>query len=291
MPWCPGIPISPLPHRRCPSDCLRPTAGLFHRTIGHWPGDYSVLSAGRVPSVHVLVGQDRGQSVQWYPSEVSVAGAAGANDYAYQVEFSGQNGEPLTAWQLEVGALFVRFCLSLGIPLNWLPADGRRVFSWSGFLNHANVATTPQYTHYNYIATEEFQRMAGGAPAPVPEKPPGPPRALLEAGGDKMVTFMIAGRVLFFMPVDDGSLRMFLLAGTPQALYEYVICGPGSPAPDATVDLEYPGGEWHSIPDGFGASVGFRHSNKGQLINVRINGAGNAAGVFVNNQPVNIVRF
>lgn len=144
---------------------LNPAACVMHRTIGHWPGDYSVLSSQRVPSVHFLVGQDEGQWVQFWDTNWTTAHAAGANEYAVGIEFSGQNGEPLTDWQLRAGAAIVAWLKAVhGIPGVFLEDGAGRVSFFRGFLNHSNVATSPQYTHYDYITRGEFDRMNGGAP-------------------------------------------------------------------------------------------------------------------------------
>jgi hypothetical protein len=139
-------------------------ACVEHRTIGRWAGDYSVLSRGRVPSVHFLVGQDRGQWVQFWDTNWTAAHAAGANEYAVGIEFSGQNGEPLTDWQIEAGSVIHQWLIAAhGIRREFLDNGGPRVGYFEGFLNHSNVATTPQYTHYDYIERSEWDRMVSGS--------------------------------------------------------------------------------------------------------------------------------
>lgn len=166
----PGIPHDPRPFSG--GQGLSPAACVMHRTIGSWGGDYSVLSRARVPSVHFLVGQSEGQWVQFWDTNWTAAHAAGANEYAVGIEFSGQNGERLTDWQLRAGAAIVHWLNAVhGIPYRWL-ADGEgRVGYWNGFLNHSNVATSAQYTHYDFIYTDEFWRMASGAPPPPVSQP------------------------------------------------------------------------------------------------------------------------
>jgi len=159
----PGTPHDPKPTSWGGSG-LTPAACVEHRTIGHWAGDYSVLSRSRVPSVHFLVGQDRGQWVQFWDTNWSAAHAAGANEYAVGIEFSGQNGEALTDWQIEAGGEIHRWLMTAhGIPAVFLDDGAGRVGFFRGFLNHSNVATTPQYTHYDYITRAEWDRMVGGA--------------------------------------------------------------------------------------------------------------------------------
>lgn len=176
MVWLPGVPQARLPYG---GSSLNPVACVMHRTIGRWGGDYAVLSAQRVPSVHFLVGQQRDQWVQFYSTETTTAHAAGANGYAVGIEFSGQNSdvEELTAWQIEAGGWIVReLNAAHGIPLLFLET-GPRVSEFRGFLNHSNVATTPQYTHHDFITKASWDGMVG------PPKPP-PPTAM--HGGQDM---------------------------------------------------------------------------------------------------------
>ena len=169
MSWMPGIP-----HQQgggSGGQRLNPIACVEHRTIGRWAGDYSVLSRGRVPSVHFLVGQDRGQWVQFWDTNWTAAHAAGANEWAVGIEFSGQNGENLTAWQIEAGGQIHHWLMAAhGIAKQFLDNGGGRVSSYHGFLNHSNVATSRSYMHYDYIRRDEWDRMVGGV-ASAPEAP------------------------------------------------------------------------------------------------------------------------
>lgn len=145
----------------------------MHRTIGRWAGDKAVLSRQRVPSVHFLVGQDEGQWVEFYDTNTTTAHAAGANDYAVGIEFSGQNSdvEELTDWQIKAGAHIVReLNQAHGIPLLFLET-GPRVTEFRGFLNHSNVETTPQYTHYDFITKAAWDRMVSGQEDDMPYTP------------------------------------------------------------------------------------------------------------------------
>lgn len=172
MAWMGGIPHDPRPFSG--GQGLSPAGCVMHRTIGRWAGDYSVLSRARVPSVHFLVGQDEGQWVQFWDTNWTAAHAAGANEYAVGIEFSGQNGERLTDWQLRAGAAIVQWLNRVhGIPFDFKADGSGRVTFWRGFLNHSNVATSAQYTHYDFIYEDEFWSMVGGAsPAPPPAPRP-----------------------------------------------------------------------------------------------------------------------
>lgn len=137
----------------------------------------------------------------------------------------------------------------------------------------------------NWAGAVRIPAIFGGAATPVEPAVPELNRALLEGGGSRMVTFMIRGRVFAIMPASDGSLVLYLFANGMQLYPQVNLAGPG------TVDVDYPGGEWHSIPDGYGGIATFRSSDKNQVVSVKFNAQGDAAGVWVNTQPINIARF
>lgn len=157
--WIPGWHTDPLAYL---GQSFRPSALVLHRTIGRWPGDYAVLSAGRVPSVHWLVGEEWGQRVQFYPTSRTAAHAAGANGYALGIELSGQNGSALTVWQQACLGEVLAYCRDeWGIAVVHHAPNAIRYVRWDGTLDHANVATTPRYTHYDYVNDDDFQAALG----------------------------------------------------------------------------------------------------------------------------------
>ena len=160
--WLDEIPHHPLPYT---GSAFTPVACVEHRTIGHWAGDFATLSRGRVPSVHILIGEEWGQWVQFYSLLLTCAHAAGANGYAIGIEFSGANGAPLTTWQLHAGEIVHRQLLKAGLKSVFLANGEERVAYFAGFLNHSNVLTTPKYTHYDYIARSEWKRMTDSSAA------------------------------------------------------------------------------------------------------------------------------
>ena len=183
----PGWPFDPNRGKPPLSNGLDPTCVVLHRTIGHWAGDYAVLIRDRVPSVHFLIGQGDGQKVQMVDTSIEANHCAGANSKAVGIEFSGQNGEPLTAWQLQAGSDLLRWLGTVhGIPLTYY--DGARIYvdhaGFSGFLNHRNVAYPPNTSlqHDDYIPQSEFDRMVTPVEKPKPKEEDPMDRALFVNG-------------------------------------------------------------------------------------------------------------
>ena len=70
--WIEGVPWEPAGF---PTGIwFWPSGSCWHRTIGHWGGDYSVLTRGLVPSVQFLVGEEPGQWAQFYPANMVCMG-------------------------------------------------------------------------------------------------------------------------------------------------------------------------------------------------------------------------
>lgn len=176
----PGIPYDP---GVWPRGNLTPVAGILHRTIGHWAGDYNIGKHGRGPTdpdmtgFHFLIGQNKDQWVQFYSTIVRCNHAAGANTWAIGIEFSGQNFEPLTPWQLDRGAAVIQWVSATHmIPATWY--DGPRIGESRGWRGHVSVLTTPQYEHVDTVTRAEFQIMSGTSiplPSPSPSPSPIPP--------------------------------------------------------------------------------------------------------------------
>lgn len=140
-------------------------AVTFHRTVGTWPGDHSVgknRHHDTPGTFNYLIGQDEGQHACFYPADVRCSHAAGANQAGPGIEFSGQNGEPLTDWQVRAGGELVRWLAAeFGVPLVFhdfprISVDGS---GFAGFVTHSAVATQPQWLHYDYITGDEWSRM------------------------------------------------------------------------------------------------------------------------------------
>lgn len=175
MPWMPNIPHDPGEY---PLGSLSPTAVVLHRTIGSWPGDYGVGKHGRDGEpigFHFLIGRDYLQIVQFYSTETKCAHAAGANSWSVGIEFSGQNSDvqPLSDWQIAAGGDVLRWITAThGIPLTYY--DGPRVTSWSGVLNHRNVAypADRKFEHHDFVTAEDYGRMVAAKPSGSPIPPP-----------------------------------------------------------------------------------------------------------------------
>lgn len=149
----------------------------LHRTIGRWGGDYSVGKNRDHNSgtFQWLIGQDEGQWVQFYPANSFCSHAAGSNEAGPGIEITGQNGEPLTDWQIT----------ALGQILRWLRDEWHVIQTYTdgdprvyvdtqgplGFVSHRHVGypPNPRYHHYDYITDDEFARALGGA-APNPQE-------------------------------------------------------------------------------------------------------------------------
>jgi hypothetical protein len=82
---------------------LRPIAVrtvTLHRTIGTWPGDFSVGKHRNhnQGTFQFLIGQAPGQWVQFYAVNTFCSHAAGSNEVGPGIEISGQNGGLLHGW-------------------------------------------------------------------------------------------------------------------------------------------------------------------------------------------------
>lgn len=169
---------------KAPGDSINPHAVVMHRTIGHWAGDYAVLGRSREPSVQFLVGQDQGQWVQYYDTLVGCNHACDAKSWSVGIEFSGQNGETLTDWQVLAGAIIASQLLDAhGIdyrnqyrqPANMI----RRLTDWHGWLNHNDVLATTKGCdqHFDYVNPSDVDRIVGMAdvlrntPSTLPPRP------------------------------------------------------------------------------------------------------------------------
>lgn len=249
--WLPSVPHDPTPY---PTGIwMAPSGPLGHRTIGSWPGDYSVLTRGLVPSVHLLIGQDEGEWVQFMAADMVAYGAAGANMRKVHFEFSGQNGEPLTDWQWRAGVVCLRelydaFGWDPSVPYyEGGPAVEERI--WIDVndpvvgLNHAGVDYPPNrsFNHYDFVP--EMPAMIASIfaapvppepepiPVPVPPPPPDP-----NAGDDDMGLKKFEWKddqgvehVDYIGVAEDGSV--FTMEGFGG--HNYYISGPRS-TPDAT---------------------------------------------------------
>lgn len=158
--WLPGIPRYPNTAILNPANLLIPRGVVTHRTLGNWAGDLSVLTRIRVPSCHYLVGKLEGQWGQLVPNGVVANHAAGANSYALGIEVSGQNGEPMTPWQLTACSRIVNWLITSGIPKNRYRGT-ERVSRWDGFIDHAFVACAPKDEHHDYWNPRDWDTIAG----------------------------------------------------------------------------------------------------------------------------------
>ena len=174
----------------------------LHRTIGRWPGDYTVGKTRDHNSgtFQYLIGQAAGQWVQFYPCNTFSSHAAGANNAGPGIELSGQNGEALTDWQVDALGQLLRWLrdewgveptFTDGDPRVWVDERGPR-----GFVTHRHVAypPNPSLHHFDYITAEEFQRALGGpAPPPAPPTTQGAPDmwALLALHDDGTSTYLV----------------------------------------------------------------------------------------------------
>jgi hypothetical protein len=151
----------------------------LHRTIGRWPGDYSVGKTRDHNSgtFQLLIGQGDGQWVQFYPINTFCSHAAGSNNCGPGIEISGQNGEPLTDWQIDALGKIMRWLRDdWGIAQTFREGDPRTLYDDagpSGFVCHNSVFyPNPRYIHHDYITEDEFNR-AFGTVAPPPPIPMG----------------------------------------------------------------------------------------------------------------------
>lgn len=177
MPWFTGCPSDPVP----PKGSLDPIAVTLHRTIGQWPGDYSV---GKNEGLfQFLIGQDDGQWVQFMDTNSVAYHCNGSNFKSFGIELSGQNGEPLTAWQIARLGDILRWANTVhGIPLVYqdpavTPAASIHVNdgNFRGVISHVSVQTDDGSSqHVDYVPLGEFQTaVAGPTPPPFPNQKEG----------------------------------------------------------------------------------------------------------------------
>ena len=156
---------------------IRVDTPTLHRTIGSWPGDYSVGKhrSHDEGTFQWLVGPEPGQWVQFFPCDRFASHAYGSNEAGPGIEISGQNGEPLTDWQIDALGQILRFLVDeWGVSPTFTEGDPRVQYDTagpSGFVTHNNVfSDIPKYTHHDYITADEFTRAIGGATPASPLK-------------------------------------------------------------------------------------------------------------------------
>lgn len=203
----------------------------LHRTIGRWPGDYSVGKHRDHNSgtFQWLIGQDDGQWVQFYPANSFCSHAAGSNEAGPGIEISGQNGEDLTDWQVDALGRILRWLrdewhvaptFTDGDPRVWIDTVGP-----AGFVTHRHVAYPPRPSlhHYDYITDDEFTRALAPAPVPDPPKKDDTMRLFRTDGTD---TWTLWDGFNWTENVDHSLVWALAVAGVPsgvvsgQALYE-----------------------------------------------------------------------
>jgi hypothetical protein len=149
-----------------PSRGIEVQTVTLHRTIGRWAGDYSVGKNRdhNNGTFQFLIGQEPGQWVQFYRADRFCSHAAGSNEVGPGIELSGQNGEPLTDWQIEALGKILRWLRDeWGIAATFTEGDPRTYYDRtgpSGFVCHNSVAypPAPSYHHHDYITADEFTR-------------------------------------------------------------------------------------------------------------------------------------
>ena len=160
MGWHPECPRNPLPYSGSQVWGTKISI-VCHRTVGHWAGDYAVLSRSFVPSVHFLIGENDGEWVQFYDSGRYLAHCANANTDGVGIEWSGVNTgntfPPLTEWQIEAGGKVVRWLMAEhGIVNDFIDRFHPRFLGHHGTWNHSNVAGND---HWDYIDRSDYDRL------------------------------------------------------------------------------------------------------------------------------------
>lgn len=175
---CPSVPYDP--GDAGPGRPIDVRTVTLHRTIGRWAGDYSVGKhrSHDQGTFQFLIGQGDGEWVQFYPVGTFCSHAAGANLAGPGIEISGQNGEPLTDWQITALGHMCRWLVDEwgitptftdGDPRVWIDQAGP-----SGFVTHRHVDYPPDrsYLHHDFITDDEFTRALGTVTA-APTRPGG----------------------------------------------------------------------------------------------------------------------
>lgn len=228
---------------------IQPAAVVLHRTVGSWPGDLSVgTNGGNVGyvSFHFLVGQEAGQWTQFVGPNGEGAGhlmnhAAGANDWSFGIEISGDQGETLTDWQVDRVAEILQWARDeWGIPLNKYAGTEGRVDGWVGVLDHRHVAAPAGMAHSDGLDDDDWNRVAakaGGAQivsSPQPTGNAGGGRPMLRQGARGAAVVELQDKLRahgqdpgvsdgVFGPRTDAAVRAFQAA---QAITVDGIVGP-----------------------------------------------------------------
>jgi N-acetylmuramoyl-L-alanine amidase len=171
---CPLVPYDP--GAEPVNDPIDVRTVVLHRTIGFWPGDYSVGKnrTHEQGTFQFLIGQAPGEWVQFYPVDNYCSHGYGANNAGPGIEISGRDGEALTDWQIDALGQIMRWLRDTwGIAPTFTDGDPRVAYDHagpSGFVTHRNIySDIPKFTHYDYITGDEFARAMGGqTPAPLP---------------------------------------------------------------------------------------------------------------------------
>ena len=141
-----------------PQGPLTPTAIVWHRTYGKWPGDYAVGKNGRDGvgiGFHFLIGKASMRWNQFYDTMIEAAHALGANNWAIGIELEGTNDEPLTDWQVAALRWITQMvCDAHKIPRTYTNTGARRKIN--GILPHLLV---PGSTHTDTISWADWQRV------------------------------------------------------------------------------------------------------------------------------------
>lgn len=151
----PGIPQDPA---RSTHGFLSPICGVLHRTYGGWGGDYSVgKNNPKGTGFHFLIGKHEGQVVQFADTTLCCWHAPGANHSAVGIEFTGTNAEPLTDWQVRLGAWIISAVSDAhGIDKHTFYNGPTRRPANSGWTTHAAVLGSD---HSDTISDADWARM------------------------------------------------------------------------------------------------------------------------------------
>lgn len=165
MPGCP-IDFDAPSHG---TDSTPPIATVLHRTIGYWGGDYTVIKRGGL--AHFLIGLNEGQWVQFADTDNYQWHAGGANDWSVGIEFSGMQGDPLTAWQLDRGRAVIHWLAGVyNIPLVYDDGTGGRNGPIRSFVAH-NYVSEPDDQHTDRVNVDDWLTMSGSLDANTPVTP------------------------------------------------------------------------------------------------------------------------
>jgi hypothetical protein len=142
----------------------------LHRTIGFWSNDFSLGKhrSHDEGTFQFLIGQDPGQWAQFFAVNTFSSHAAGSNEVGPGIEISGQNGEPLTDWQIDALGRIMRWLRDeWGIAETFAEGDPRVQYDLvgpSGFVCHNNVFhPNPKLIHHDFITRDEWTRAFGAS--------------------------------------------------------------------------------------------------------------------------------